>query len=81
MAKELTRGCPGRKCHFVATKLDGFADFLPRFSGLSSCVENTYGGDKDQFGMGEGGRKSCLRTDTRIAGLRHLLLFCLSFAF
>ena len=33
MAKELTRGCPGRKCRFVARKLDGFADFLPRFNG------------------------------------------------
>ena len=22
-AKELKRGCPGRKCHFAATELDG----------------------------------------------------------
>lgn len=71
--------CPRRKCHFVVTKLYGFADFPPRFNGLSSCVEDIYG-EKEQLECVCGGG-SCLRADNRIAGLKHFSIvsffFCI----
>lgn len=46
------------------------------------AVWKTYKGKmKSNFGWGEGERKSHLRADNRIAGLRHFLLFSFSLHF